>query len=62
MILEAHLLDFDDDIYGRYVRVELLKQLRREETFATIEELKQQMQNDVENTKEFFRENNNKVI
>ena len=57
MILEAHILDFDEDVYGKYVRVELLKQLRDERTFATIKELKQQMKIDVENTRQFFVKN-----
>ncbi len=62
MILEAHLLNFDDDVYGKYVRVELLKQLRKEQTFATVEELKEQIKDDVENVRQFFKENNNTII
>ena len=62
MILEAHLLDFNSDVYGRYVRVELLKQLRKEQTFATIDELKIQIENDIGQARQFFEENSKSKI
>jgi riboflavin kinase / FMN adenylyltransferase len=37
--LEVHLLDFDGDIYGRYVQVDFLRKLRPEHRFASLEEL-----------------------
>src|SRR5579883_270089 len=36
-LLEVHLLDFDQDIYGRYVRVEFCEKLRDDERFANVE-------------------------
>ena len=53
--LEAHLLDFNRDVYGVYVTVELLKQLRKEEMFDTINKLKDQMKNDIAEAREFFQ-------
>jgi riboflavin kinase / FMN adenylyltransferase len=44
--LEAHLFDFNGDLYGEWVRVEWIEWLRDIERFATIEELKAQMQHD----------------
>jgi riboflavin kinase/FMN adenylyltransferase len=38
-LLEVHLFDFDDDAYGRLVRVEFLQKLRSEERYATLDEL-----------------------
>ena len=38
-LLEVHLFDFDDDVYGRLVRVEFLQKLRSEERYATLDEL-----------------------
>ena len=50
---ESYMYDFDGDIYGKYIEVELLKFCRPEMRFASVEELKAQMQKDIE----FGREN-----
>jgi len=42
-VLEAHLFDFDRDIYGRRVSVRFLAKLRDEEKFASVDELVAQM-------------------
>ena len=47
-LIEAFLLDFDDDIYGRPLRLEFLKRLRGEKRFETVEALIEQMARDVE--------------
>ena len=54
--LEAHLLDFDREVYGAYVTVELLKQLRHEKMFDNIDELKKQMACDISEARKFFTE------
>ena len=46
-ILEVHLLDFDNDIYGQVLNVEFLKFIRPEKKFQNIDELKQQIQTDI---------------
>jgi len=45
--LEAHLLNFDDDLYGKKLSVELGKRLRDEIKFENIEALKEQIKKDV---------------
>ena len=45
-LLEIHLFDFDEQIYGRDVEVEFLEYLRPEQKFSGIEELKAQIQQD----------------
>lgn len=55
-LLEVHLLDFNQQIYGRCVEVEFCKKLREEERFATIDLLKAQIADDVEKTREYFQE------
>ena len=45
-ILEAHLLDFDADIYGRRLWVFPVAFLRREEKFASVADLQRQMRAD----------------
>jgi len=45
-LLEAHLFNFDQDIYGRYVRVEFLHKLREEQRFHSFDALKAQILKD----------------
>ena len=45
-ILEAHLFDFDDDLYGEWVRIEWVERLRDVERFDSVEHLKEQLQHD----------------
>ena len=50
-LLEAHILDFDDDLYGRKLTVELLAYLREEARFATPEALRVQIALDIEDAR-----------
>jgi len=45
-LLEAHVLDFDDNLYGEHVRVSFVARLRGEERFDTVEALVEQMGRD----------------
>ena len=45
--VEAHLLDFDGDLYGKTVRLELLRRLRSERKFNGLDELKEAIANDI---------------
>ena len=47
-LLEAHLLDFSGDLYGKRVRVSFHAFLRGERKFSGIDELKSQLQIDIE--------------
>jgi riboflavin kinase/FMN adenylyltransferase len=49
--LEVHLLDFQQDIYGRRVRVEFVHRLREERRFPGIDSLKVQIAQDVEDAR-----------
>ncbi len=51
MTLEAHLLDFRGDLYGRRVRVGFIERLRGEERFDGVEALVAQIGRDVEATR-----------
>lgn len=46
-VLETHILDFDKDIYGKTIKVEFLRMLRKEQKFNSINELKKQIQSDI---------------
>jgi len=50
-LVEAYVLDFDGDLYGRTARVSFLERLRGEERFESIEALVAQMGRDVEATR-----------
>ncbi len=54
-IVETHVLDYHDSAYGRQVEVELLRRLRPEQAFASVEELVEQIGRDVAQTREYFR-------
>ena len=45
-LLEAHLFDFDGDLYGRRIEVEFVAKLRDEEKFADLPALVEQMHRD----------------
>lgn len=47
-LLETHLIDFNGDLYGAHVAVELIAYLRPEAKFGSVEELKAQIARDVE--------------
>jgi riboflavin kinase/FMN adenylyltransferase len=47
VILEAHIFDFNADIYHQYISVEPVQKIRDEKRFASIEELRQQIIKDV---------------
>ena len=52
--VETHLLDFAGDVYDKVVTVEFLSRVRAERKFSSIEELKNQMQNDIAYGRTFF--------
>ena len=52
LLVEAHLIDFDGDLYGRRVRLAFLERLRDEMRFDSADELVEQMRRDVERVRE----------
>jgi len=51
-LIEAYVLDFDGDLYGRELRLDFLARLRGERRFETAEALIEQMHRDVQLTRE----------
>ena len=45
--LEAYIIDFDGDLYGRVLRLVFLARLRDEERFPSVEALREQIGRDV---------------
>jgi riboflavin kinase / FMN adenylyltransferase len=54
-LLEAHLLDFDGDLYGEHAQVRFVARLRDEVRFDSVEALVEQIGRDVEQARELLR-------
>ena len=52
--VETHVLDFSDDVYDMAVEVEFLHRIRAEVKFASIDELKAQLQQDIKIARIYF--------
>ncbi|BFM10413.1 bifunctional riboflavin kinase/FAD synthetase [Simiduia litorea] len=53
-ILEVHLFNFAEDIYGKNIQVIFCSKLREEQKFASIDALAAQLQSDIEAGKTYF--------
>ena len=54
LLLEAHILDFDRDIYGHILQVEFLRHLRSEKKFNSREALQRQILEDIRIARKYF--------
>ncbi len=52
--IEVHFLDFDQDLYHQTIRVSLLKRLRSEQKFPSLDALKNQLLHDKSDTVSFI--------
>ena len=55
--IEIHFFDFNQDIYGNKVKIELLKRLRDEQKFESIENLQTQLHKDKLKALDYINEN-----
>lgn len=53
-LLEAHLFDFEGDIYGRHLEVEFVAKLRDEHRFENVQLMTQQMHRDLKAAREIL--------
>lgn len=53
---ETYVFDFEGDLYGQTITVKLCKFRRGEKKFSSVEELKENMQRDIDAGKEYFTE------
>ncbi|WP_158975378.1 bifunctional riboflavin kinase/FAD synthetase [Cellulophaga sp. L1A9] len=44
--IEVHFFDFDQDLYGKKIQIDILERLRDEHKFSSVEELKKQLEQD----------------
>jgi riboflavin kinase / FMN adenylyltransferase len=53
--VEAHLLDFDHDVYGQELKLEFVQYLRAELKFDSVEALLEQIHADIEQAKRILK-------
>lgn len=53
-VAETYILDFNQDLYGKWVSIKLLKKIRRSKKFKSEKELISQMRSDELVAKKFF--------
>jgi riboflavin kinase/FMN adenylyltransferase len=53
--VEAHILDFDHDLYGQEVKLEFVARLRDELKFSSVDELIKQIHADIAHTREILK-------
>ncbi len=61
MRLETHILDFDEDIYSKHMRIEFLKKVRTESKYASIDDLKQAINADIVSARQYFSSHQSSV-
>ena len=58
LLLETHVFDYNDDLYGKHVHVEFLHKIREEKKFENLEALKAQIAKDIEVARNYFKTKN----
>jgi riboflavin kinase/FMN adenylyltransferase len=59
--IEAHILNFDQDLYEKEVRFYFYKKIRDEKKFKNIDELKDQLVSDIKTTQNIMTSSNEVV-
>lgn len=57
--IEVNFFDFDQDIYGKTIQINILKRIRNEEKFDSIEDLKNQLHKDKQLALSYIKKNFN---
>jgi len=52
--VEAHLLDFQGDLYGQELKLVFVEKLRDEKKFSSLDELREQIARDIREAKSRF--------
>lgn len=61
-LLEAHLFDFDGDLYGQHIEVQFVSKLRDEVKYDSLEALTDQMQRDAADARRILSEQPSRAI
>ena len=52
--IEVHILDFNENLYGEHITIQLLSRFRSEMKFDSLFELKEQLNIDEKNIRNYF--------
>jgi riboflavin kinase/FMN adenylyltransferase len=55
LLLEVHVIDFNDDLYDKHVHVEFMHKIREEKKFESLDALKAQIATDIVVARNFFK-------
>ena len=61
-VIEVHVMDFNQDIYGAEIGVEFVDKLRDQETFTSVEALVEQVGQDVANARKTLELDYNETL
>ena len=56
VLAETHILDFNEDVYGKFATTILFKKLRGEQKFRSLSELTENIAENVKQTREYFKD------
>ena len=56
LVLEVHLFDFDDEIYGHEMQINFIGRIREERRFASVDDLVAQIARDAEEARRMLQE------
>ena len=54
--IEAHIFDFDQDIYGKFLRMEFIERIREEESFPDAHALVEQIDRDAAQARQILEQ------
>lgn len=54
-LLEAHILDFSDELYGQEIKIELHKKIREDKVFSDDAALRAAIANDIVEIRKYFK-------
>lgn len=52
--IETYILDFDDNLYGKEIKIEFLEFIREEKKFESVDELKKRVDRDINTARKYF--------
>ena len=55
-IFEANIFNFSDDLYGQRLEFDIVSKIRDTKKFSGIQELQENIKNDINMTKKYFKE------